>query len=149
MVLHVRRLVTGYAVRRLLVNAAAIEGRHGLGDDELRARVLRRKIGPDLVVIIVAQEVQRAGMEDGILRAAVIGGLCDGPRGIEGAHYSGELARNRSGGAVCIGSMLHYFVAAAPDEKAGVIPGAQQHFRQMADVSRVPNEAGVLPRPRF
>src|SRR5256885_15665659 len=124
MVLHVRRLVTGYAVRRLLVNAAAIEGRHGLGDDELRARVLRRKIGPDLVVIIVAQEVQRAGMEDGILRAAVIGGLGDGPRGIEGAHYSGELARNRSGGAVGNVPLLPYLVCAAPHEDAWGVSGA-------------------------
>src|SRR2546428_4783857 len=134
MVLHVRRLVTGYAVRRLLVNAAAIEGRHGLGDDELRARVLRRKIGPDLVVIIVAQEVQRAGMEDGILRAAVIGGLCDGPRGIEGAHYSGELARNRSGGAVGHVSLVPLLPCAGPAGDAWRAPAAHNPVRAIAHV---------------
>ena len=101
------------------------------------------------MVIIVAQEVQRAGMEDGILRAAVIGGLCDGPRGIEGAHYSGELARNRSGGAVAIVPLLHYFVADAPDEDAGMIPVAQNHVRQVAHVPGVPIEVVVVRRLRF
>ncbi len=144
MVLYVRRFVAGYAVGRLLVDAAAVERRHRLRDDELRAGVLRRKIGPDLVVIVVAQEIERAGVKDGVLRTAVVGGLRDRPCEIERAHDSGELARNRGCGAVAVRPLLHHFVADAPHEHAGMIAVAQHHVREVAHVPGVPIEMVVV-----
>ena len=140
MTLYVRRLVAGDAVGRLLVDAAAVERRHRLGDEELRTRVLRRKIGPHLVVIIVTEEIERAGVKDGVLGAAVIGGLRDRPSRIERSHDSGKLARDGRGGAVAVVPLLHHFVADAPHEHAGMIAVAPHHVREVAHMPRVPVE---------
>src|SRR5207248_4081907 len=79
-VLHVRRRVAGLRVGGLLVHAAAVERRHRLGDDELLPGKLRRKIGPGLVMIVVAQQVEGAGVKYRIGRTAVVARRRNGSR---------------------------------------------------------------------
>src|SRR5439155_25560279 len=88
-VLHVRRCVAGYAVGGLLIDAAAVERRHRLGDDELLPRELRRKIRPGLVVVVVAQQVEGAGVKDRVCRTAVVVRRRNGPGGVEASEDPG------------------------------------------------------------